>query len=346
MARLSVVSYRLAAADGVSVEAAKWIEAFVELGHEVTTIAGEGVADVLVPSLAIDADGAVDEEALRAALDGADVVVVENLASLPLNPRAYDATYRALQGRRAILHHHDLPWQRERFRDAAVPRPDPAWRHVTINDLSRRQLAQRGVEATTIHNRFECDPPAGRRDLARATMEVGGERLVVLPTRALARKNVAGAIGLSERLDATLWLVGPAEDGYGTVLDALLERSSVRVRRGLPAGLHMHDVYAAADLVVLPSTWEGFGNPVIEAVTHRRPLAVYPYPVLEEIRSFGFRFFDLGDEAAIVGFLDNPDASLLAHNARLATAHFNRRDLPALLARELAAVGVGGVPIG
>jgi glycosyltransferase involved in cell wall biosynthesis len=94
----------------------------------------------------------------------------------------------------------------------------------------------------------------------------------------------------------------------------------------------MHDAYAASDLVVVPSTWEGFGNPVVESVTHRRPLAVYPYPVLEEIRSFGFDFFDLDDHARIAGFLEKPDERVFDANQRLARRHFNLSDLPARLA--------------
>ena len=48
-----------------------------------------------------------------------------------------------LRGRPAILHHHDLPWQRARFAHIIeLPPDDPAWRHVTINDLTRPQLAE------------------------------------------------------------------------------------------------------------------------------------------------------------------------------------------------------------
>jgi len=76
-----------------------------------------------------------------------------------------------------------------------------------------------------------------------------------------------------------LWLLGPAEDGYDEELEALVLDSSTSVRRMMPEGVTMSDVYAAADLVVMSSTWEGFGNPVLESVTHRRPLALNPYPV-------------------------------------------------------------------
>jgi hypothetical protein len=76
----------------------------------------------------------------------------------------------------------------------------------------------------------------------------------------------------------------------------------------------------------MPSTWEGFGNPVLESVTHRRPLALYPYPVACEIRDFGFRFFDLGDVAAIKSFVENPDYELYAHNLAIALGALQRGD--------------------
>jgi glycosyltransferase involved in cell wall biosynthesis len=137
---------------------------------------------------------------------------------------------------------------------------------------------------------------------------------------------------LAEELEAVLWLLGPAEDGYGPELEKLIRASRVDVRRGLPDGFDIHDAYAASDLVVMPSTWEGFGNPVLESVTHRRPLAVFPYPVLEEIRAFGFRFFDLSDVAGVDAFLNERDIALLEHNRALARQYFNVADLPGRLA--------------
>jgi glycosyltransferase involved in cell wall biosynthesis len=340
VARLVVVSFRLGENDGVSVEAQKWVAAFRHLGHHVTTLAGEGDADQLMPSLAIGARGPVSDEELSDALEGADLVVVENLVSLPLNVDARDALYRVLNGRRALFRHHDLPWQRDQWRHDPAPLDHALWRHVTINELSQRELRERGIDAVTIHNSFDCDPPQGRRGETRIALGLGDERLVVMPTRAIPRKNVAGGLALAESLRATFWLLGPAEDGFDDELQRLLQTTSVRVERGVPCGFDVHDAYAASDLVVMPSTWEGFGNPVLESVTHRRPLAVFPYPVLQEIRAFGFHFFDLNDAAAVSNFLDNPREGLFDHNASLAFQHFNMADLPRRLAPVLESVGI------
>jgi mannosylglucosylglycerate synthase len=332
VSRLVVVSFRLGSTDGVSIETVKWINAFRSLGHEVTTLAGDGDADVVMSELAIRSSNAPNLDKVTDALLDADLVVVENMISLPLNVAARDVLYRALNDRPALFHHHDLAWQRPEWIDEPPPLDQPLWRHVTINDLSRRELLARGVKATTIYNAFDPDPPHGRRANMRRELGLTSERLVLLPTRAIARKNVAGAIRLAEELGAILWLLGPAEDGYGPELECLIRASRVEVRRGLAEGFEIHDAYAASDLVAMPSTWEGFGNPVLESVTHRRPLAVFPYPVLEEIRSFGFRFFDLTDVAGINAFLSEPDTALLEHNHALARQYFNVADLPGRLA--------------
>jgi hypothetical protein len=332
VAHLVVVSFRLGENDGVSVEAAKWVSAFRLLGHHVTTLAGEGSADVLMAPLAMGATEAVSLKELSGALGDADLVVVENLVSLPLNTTARDTLYKALDGRRALFRHHDLPWQREQWRNEPAPRNQDQWLHVTINDLSRQKLADRGIDAVTIRNTFDCAPPRGRREETRAALDVGVERLVLMPTRAIPRKNVAGGLSLAHALDATFWLLGPAEDGYDDELETLLSSAKVRIVRGMPPGFSVHDAYAAADLVVMPSTWEGFGNPVLESATHRRPLAVYPYPVLREIRGFGFHFFDLDDVTAIDRFLNEPHEEHFDHNAAIAREHFNVADLPRRLA--------------
>jgi glycosyltransferase involved in cell wall biosynthesis len=335
MARIAVVSFRLGGSDGVSIEAAKWIEALEGLGHEVTEVAGEGPVDVVLPGLAMDAGTPPTLDELHRALDTAQLVIVENLCSLPLNIAASEQLYRALDSRPALFRHHDLAWQRAHLAHLDGPRDQPPWRHVTINELSRRQLGERGIAATTMMNSFDCDPPMGDRPGTRRQLGLEDELLLLMPTRALPRKNVGGALELAGKLGAVLWLLGPAEDGYARTLESLLASSTIEVRRGLAPGRTVHDAYAACDVVVMPSTWEGFGNPVLESVTHRRPLCVSPYPVLHEITSTGLRFFDLQDVAGVQRFLDTPDDSLFEENLAIARRHFNVSDLPDRLATVL-----------
>lgn len=309
-------------------EAAKWAAALEAAGYEVSTVAGGGVADVLVPGLDIDERAGPSPDAVGRALEGADVVVVENLCSLPLNPVAAEVVARALRGRRAVMRHHDLPWQHARFAGSAPPPDDSAWVHVTINDLSREQLAERGIAATTLRNRFSIDGWDEGRDEVRAALGAGGGKVVVLqPTRAIARKRVPVALALAEALDAHYWLLGPAEQGYEAELEPLLARSRVPVHRG-DLGRPAAHAYAACDVVAFPSSWEGFGNPVIESALARKPLALTDYPVLAELRQFGFRWFDAESPDDLRGFLAQPDESILDHNRAIAVEHFDLARLP------------------
>jgi glycosyltransferase involved in cell wall biosynthesis len=327
--RAALISFRLGGTDGVAVEAAKWAWALVELGWDVTTVAGEGPVDCVIPGLAIGAPRPPAVTAVTDALDGADVVVVENLCSLPLNPAAAEVVAGVIRGRPAVLHHHDLPWQRPHLAHLPGPPDDPAWRHVTINELSRRELAERGIDATRIANHFDPDPPPGQGDGVRAALGVGlHERLVLQPTRALERKGVPLGVALAERLEAVYWILGPGEDGYD--LDAALAPAKTRTIVGRPPHTTVHDWYAAADVVTFPSSWEGLGNPTIESAVHERPLAVGRYPVAEELRALGFRWHDPDDPSVID---DGPD--VLAHNHDVARRHFDLAGLPNLLAAVL-----------
>ncbi len=335
MATARIVSFRLGGGDGVAVEAAKWAAALGQLGWRVRTVAGAGAADTLLPGLAIDAPEPPTRAEVEGALADADLVVVENLCSLPLNPAASDAVAAACAGRPALLHHHDLPWQRAHLAHLPPPPDDAAWAHVTINELSRSELAARGMHATTVYNAFDPDPPAGDRGRTRAVLDVGDDvPLLLQPTRALPRKNIAAAIALAEAVAGTYWLLGPAEDGYEPELERLVRERVARVVLGTPAGgCTIAEAYAVCDAVLLPSTWEGFGNPSLESATHRRPLAIGPYPVAAELAAFGFDWFDARDPVPLARWLDAPDERLLARNHRVAAEHFNLADLPDRLAR-------------
>jgi glycosyltransferase involved in cell wall biosynthesis len=335
-----MVSFRLGGEDGVAVEAAKWAGALGLLGWTVRSLAGAGPVDVVLPGLAMHAADPPTRAEVEAALADADLVIVENLCSLPLNPGAAAVVAAACAGRPTVLHHHDLPWQRPHLAHLPAPPDDDAWAHVTINELSRRQLSAHAIQATTIYNTFDPDPAPGERDGVRGALGVDdATALLVQPTRALARKNVAGAITLAEALDAAYWLLGPAEDGHGPELERLVAEAGCRVLLGPPrAGCSIADAYAACDAVLLPSLWEGFGNPSVESATYRRPLAIGPYPVAAELKAFGFEWFDAADPAPLARWLERPDERLLTHNQHVAAQHFNLADLPDHLSRVLERV--------
>ncbi len=327
----------------MSVVARLWADALAVLGFDVDWVAGgvePGWDDPrpvrIVNGIGIGEPGPPDAGMLTEALEGSDLVVVENLCTIPLNPSASQAVADVLRGRPTILHHHDPPWQRDRFAHVTdLPPDDPAWRHVTINDLTRRQMADRGLIAVTIRNGFNPDPPTGDRDVTRHRLGLDPSEedlLVVHPVRAIPRKAVDRAIALTESLGgpdhgdrpATYWLPGPAEDGFGPELARLLATARCPVIRH-PATSRA-DLYAAADIVAFPSTWEGFGNPPVEAALARRPAAVGPYPVADELRALGFRWFDTDEPGPLRTWLSAPvdeRVELLDHNQQVAATELS-----------------------
>ncbi len=345
MPTAAVVSFRLGLPDGVSVVAASWARALGELGFDVRTVAGEGEADVTVPWLTVQPGDAPDPDLAAidvvAACQGVDVVVVENVLTIPVNLPASRAVATALRGRAALLHHHDPPWQRPWLACITeLPADDPSWRHVVINRFTRDEFAARGLEATTIYNGFDTDPRVGDRAGTRRRLGVAdGEPLLLHPVRAIERKNVPGALALAEATGGTYWLPGPAEDGYGPTLDALLASTRARVLRDPLDPDELPDAYAACDAVLFPSTWEGFGNPPMEAATHRKPVVVGHYPVADELRTLGFQWLDPDRPASLAAALASPDDAALDHNHALVREHCSFDAMRDNLASVLAAAG-------
>jgi len=352
------VSFRLGGDDGVSVEARKWAWALRELGFETRRVAGAIESDpepddTVIPGLAIDASEPVDQQRLRVAFAGADLVVVDNICSLPLNvgaARAVAAAARDHRGR-VLFRHHDLPWQRRHLKhlEDEFPPRQPDALHATINLRSRRELHARGyADATTVHNYFDLDPPRGDRSATRAAFGFGNDDFVLLqPARAIERKNVPGALrfaqqlrGILPDLDLRLWVSGPAEDGYAPVFERIIDRSPIPFTVGRAAS--PHDAYAAADLVVFPSTWEGFGNPVVESVAYRRACVAYPYPVLAEIVAAGIRVFSTQQPEGIAKFLvDTPEVRerYFEANVNRAGVSYAIADLPRAIDEVMATHG-------
>lgn len=288
------------------------------------------MADVVLPGLAWPFPAgrpplSPRRDELAAAFDGATVVVVENMLTLPLNPGASTAVADALRGRPAILHHFDV-----RPSNPGPP-SDARWAHVVTSDLAASYLRDaHGIDAVRAHNRFAVPP-------VDELVPWSNTGVLLQPTRAIARKGIAVGLALAEALGLVYWLSGAVEEDYDSEMNRILKSSSVPVRRHPftdPAA-----AYGSAAAVALPSVEEGFGNPSIESALHRRPLAIAPYPAAEELRAgYGFRWFPAGDPQALRRWLADPDPSVLDHNRSLAAAHFALDGLPAELEPILARV--------
>lgn len=333
---VAFVSFRFSRTDGVSVVSRSWMDALERLGFVVTTISGEDGSDVVIDGLGLvptgrDTDEIADD--LESALGDVDLVVVENLLTIPLNLDASRATAQVLRGRRVIVHHHDPPWHRERFAHVTeLPVHSRGWQHVSINRVLQSELRERGIDSTLIYNGFDLPDPDAlssrtqMREAVRSELTVGADEfLVAHPVRAIERKNIPAAIRLCEDLGAIYWLLGPAEEDYGTTLEQLLASARCRVIHAPRAS--RAEIYAACDHVTFPSTWEGFGNPPIEASLHRRTVDVGTYPVGAELRELGFIWLDSGD-AASVHALHRPGAdeqrvAVLDRNEAIAREHFS-----------------------
>lgn len=339
MSRVCIVSHRLGGFDGVSVEAAKWANAFAELGWDVTLAAGffASGSGVVVRGMWADRPGGepppVDHELIRSLCTTHDLVVLDNAGSLWSAPEASVAWERhaLAAGVPVILRHHDPAWQRVQLRPVdgdVVPLHHPAHLHVLINSLTEREFLARWPALTTrvVHNRVDVAGLAsGDRAGTRARFGLSEDDYVVVhPARVEGTsKNITGAVefvnALSRRVgNVRYWLTDdaacPAVQGLPGV---------VRGRVGDSA-----DLYAAADLVLLPSTWEGWGLPVCEAAAASRFVVAGPYPVLDEIRALGLTVFDPSD---IAGLLD-ASQDVLTANLAAVQRHLDLRELPDVLA--------------
>jgi glycosyltransferase involved in cell wall biosynthesis len=253
-----------------------------------------------------------------------DFLITENALAIPINiPLGLALTdFIAETGMPAIAHHHDLPWERQRFAvnsvpdyiAAAFPPPLPSVRHVVINSVQAQQLAwRRGLTSRVIPNVMDFErAPAPLDDYAlNARRDLGvedGEAFILQPTRIIQRKGIEHAIELVRRLGIRAKLVvshagGEEDDDYeqrvrefAHLLDVPVrfESDLVADKRGTTAdGRRIYalaDVYPQADLVTYPSSIEGFGNAFLEAVYHRRPIVLNRYSVYEvDIGPKGFR---------------------------------------------------------
>jgi glycosyltransferase involved in cell wall biosynthesis len=254
---------------------------------------------------------------------GVDLVVAQNVLCLPMQVPLGLALTEVLveEGLPALAHHHDFWWERERFfpnaaadvLGAAFPPVLERMAHLVINSAAARELARRrAVEATVLPNVMDFErgprqPGDGARYREAAGLEPD-QVLLLQPTRVVPRKWIEATIELAARLPAAgappvtvavTHAEGDEGRDYGARLRAFARARAVDLRFvpaevGAAGGPDLADAYAAADLVCFPSVWEGFGNALLEAFFHRRPVLVNRYQVYaDDIAPTGVRCIEL-----------------------------------------------------
>ena len=268
-------------------------------------------------------------------------------------------------GINTIAHHHDFFWERQRYQsnnildmlDTAFPAKLPTIQHVSINSIAQRRLKdRRSIDSIVIPNvhDFVTPPPevdAYSRDFRKALGLTEDDLFILQPTRVIQRKGIEMALELVHRmglgLQARLFITHRAHDegleywrwlkreaGVMGVDLRLIDHiiGSERAKANGHKIYSLWDAYPHANLVTYPSTYEGFGNALLEAIYFKRLIVINRYPVYNaDIGPLGFEFIELAgfvDDLAVdktKELLGEPDQieAMAEKNYALAQEHFS-----------------------
>ncbi|MBI1372741.1 MAG: glycosyltransferase [Phycisphaera sp.] len=312
-----------------------------------------------------------------------DLLVLQNVVTIPMHvPLGIAVTqFIAETGLPAIGHHHDFYWERVRFSnsamddylDMAFPPRLPSIQHVVINQGQREELSWRkGIPSILLPNVFDFENPPPQTDhyssdLRQAIGLEPDDVMILQPTRIVPRKGIEHAIKLVQMLgDPKYKLVVSHDAGdegfdYFHVVSELAKESGVDVRfistrigevRQLDLeGRKIYtlwDLYPHADLVTYFSTYEGFGNALLEAMYFKVPLVLNRYEIYaRDIEPKGFRVPTIDGVVTrrvveeVRELMENPEhrRDAVEHNYEVASKFFSygvaRRKLQALIANVL-----------
>lgn len=201
-----------------------------------------------------------------------------------------------------VLHRRYIPWTLRNVdrvvTDSAHGR-DAIARHMRLDPLVI------DVVPLAIASHFTATPSAG--EIARVRASYGLERPFLLFVGAFqARKNVVGLIDAFAQAhprlpDVDMVLVGPRQWSYPLLaerLAALDPDDRPRVLGYVPDA-DLAALYAAATAVVVPSLFEGFGIPVLEAMARGAPVICSIASSLPEVAGDAALMVDPRDRDAI-----------------------------------------------
>ncbi|MBP9863857.1 glycosyltransferase family 4 protein [Patescibacteria group bacterium] len=128
-----------------------------------------------------------------------------------------------------------------------------------------------------VYNQVELPPVSSTRDKLRSRFHLGTERVLLTVGRAVPWKDVDFLISLLPKLSSNFILVhigdGPELGRWKSLMQTLGLESRVRFL-GKQNQQTVAEWYRAADLFVLPSSYEGFSHVAVEALSSGLPCIV------------------------------------------------------------------------
>ena len=146
--------------------------------------------------------------------------------------------------------------------------------------------------------------------------EVGGRTYALFVGAVQERKNPLAALEAARAVGLPLVVAGPSRDA-GLARELVLQGADVR---GYVTTAQLAGLYRGAACLVMPSRYEGFGLPALEAMASGTPVVAAPDPALREVA---------GDAAVFVEpeRLADGIREALANRQRLVAAGFVRARL-------------------
>lgn len=175
---------------------------------------------------------------------------------------------------------------------------------ITVSDTMAANIRafRPGTPVTTVYNGLDSAPFAGvgKSEAAETANRLGlpGDFILAVghlePRKNYERLIAAVAALEGQHPDLGLAIVGN-DGGSGPAIAAEIERDGLGGRVRLLSNVPDSDLvrlYRACRLFAFPSTYEGFGIPILEAMAAGRPFAISELPVFREISQGQGFFFD------------------------------------------------------
>lgn len=208
---------------------------------------------------------------------------------------------------------------------AAVARG--AWVHTPSQFVAEEVVGLLGAPAERVRAVGSgVEPPAAAGDAARGWELAGSRRYVLAVGMVEPRKGLPDLVRAfdriaTERPDLALVIAGP--DGWGSeafTAAVAMARHGGRIRRlGWIDAAARADLLAGAALLAMPSVYEGFGFPALEAMAAGTPVVAAAAGSLPEVVGGAGRLVPSGDVEALASVLaevlDDPGAQARLRSA-------------------------------